>query len=118
MRKAIIKKSKNFKFGQSLKKGEEVVISEIPIGNGNVKYMAFRNENDTLGMGVTASEFEYTEEAEFDVAVCRTAYAHRTITVRAKTRKEAETIALDEAGGLDFSENDADYTVNSVMERK
>lgn len=118
MRKAIIKKNKNFKFGQTLKQGEEVTIAETPIGNGKVTFTAYKKDLPGLGFGIKASEFEYTEDVEFDVAVCRTSYSHKTIRVKAKTREEAEQLAIDEAGGLEFSESDAEYSVNSVSEHK
>ena len=119
MRTATVKKNKAYKFGQSLAKGEEVKIEETPIGNGKVKFTAYKTKGDlNIGFGITASEFEYTEEVEFKVSVCRTSYAHREIVVKAKTRKEAETLAIDEAGSHEFSEKDADYTVNFVTENK
>lgn len=48
---------------------------------------------------------------EFDIPVCRTGYGFATITVKAKTQKQAERLALEEAGNHDFSEKDADYTL-------
>ena len=48
---------------------------------------------------------------KYKVNVCRIGYAHCTIEVDAKNKKEAEEKALDEAGGHSFSEHDADYKV-------
>lgn len=110
MRKATIKKNKTYKFGKFLKKGEEVFIKENPIGNAKFTYIAFRKEDDTLGLTITASEFEYIEEVEFTVSVTRIAYANRNIVVKAKTRKEAEELALDEAGEHEFSEHTSEFT--------
>ena len=59
---------------------------------------------------------EYPEEREFDVAVLRIAYGSRRIRVKAKSQFEAEQKALDEAGDYDFSEHDADYEIESVIE--
>lgn len=117
MRKAVITKDKAYKFGQKLLKGEEVNIEEVPIGNGKVKFVAHKTTGLTgVGYGITEKNFEYTDEVEFKVSVCRTSYAHKTITVKAKNRKEAEALAIDEAGGHEFSESDADYSVNHVEE--
>lgn len=59
---------------------------------------------------------EYPEEREFDVAVQRIAYGSRRIRVKAKSQFEAEQKALAEAGDYEFSENDADYEIESVIE--
>lgn len=56
-------------------------------------------------------ESEEKSKKPFEVNVCRIGYAYKTITVLAKTRKEAEEIALDEAGGEEFSEKNADYNI-------
>lgn len=45
---------------------------------------------------------------KYKVHVCRIGYAHRDIEVQATTIKEAKERALNGAGGLDFSEKDAD----------
>ena len=44
------------------------------------------------------------------VPVLRTGFASRTIDVMAKTEQEAIDLAIDEAGGHEFSENDAEYS--------
>ncbi len=118
MRKAIIKKNKSYKFGQSLKKGEEVLIKETFGGKGRYIYTAFRPDNLILGLGVTASEFEYTEKEKFIVSVTRISYSTRNIEVEAMDRKEAKEVAIDEAGGEEFSEQSSDYEANSVLTSK
>lgn len=52
----------------------------------------------------------------FTVTVNRIAYAQREIEVVAKNKKEAEKIAISEAGKHSFSEHDADYEVEGVIE--
>ncbi|MBM4147172.1 MAG: hypothetical protein FJ240_13030 [Nitrospira sp.] len=59
---------------------------------------------------------EYPEEREFEVAVLRIAYGSRKIRVKAKSQFEAEQKALNEAGDYEFSEHDADYEIESVLE--
>jgi hypothetical protein len=59
---------------------------------------------------------EYAEEREFEVAVLRIAYGSRKIGVKAKSQFEAEQKALNEAGECEFSEHDADYEIESVLE--
>lgn len=53
--------------------------------------------------------------SKFDVVIVRTSYASHTFTVDAKDAKEAGDIALDKAGGEQFSEKDADYSVEYVV---
>lgn len=118
MRKAIIKKSKNYKFGQNLKKDEPVFIEEKCVGKGRYVYTAFRKENDTLGLGVTRSEFEYTDKEKFIVAVTRISYSTRNIEVEAMDRNEAKSLAIDKAGDRVFTEQNADYEANSVLTSK
>lgn len=118
MRKATIKKNKSFKFGQNLKKGEQVLIEEVPLGRGRTKFTAFRPDNKTLGMGVTRSEFEFTEKEKFIVSVTRTSYSTKNIEVEAIDKFEAERLAIDEAGNLEFSEDDAEYSTNATWAKK
>ncbi len=49
-------------------------------------------------------------EVQWSVPVCRTAYAHHTMEVTARTEEEAIEKALDVAGDIEFSEKDADYS--------
>lgn len=50
-------------------------------------------------------------KAKFTVPVCRTSYGFRNVEVLAKSLKEAEKLALEDAGNHEFSEKDADYTI-------
>ncbi len=59
---------------------------------------------------------EYPEERQFEVAVLRIAYGSRKIRIKAKSQFEAEQKALNEAGDYEFSEHDADYEIESVLE--
>lgn len=117
MRKAIMKKNKSYKFGKALSKDEPVFIKEEFAGKGRIVYTAFRKENDTLGYGVTASEFTFTEEETFIVYVERISYSSKNIEVRAKDRKEAERLAIEQAGNLEFSEHDAEYKASNVLSK-
>lgn len=47
----------------------------------------------------------------FDIEVCRVGYGFATITVMARDQQEAEVLALDEAGGHDFSEKNSEYQI-------
>jgi hypothetical protein len=49
--------------------------------------------------------------AVFSVDVVRIVYGHRTLTVRAPTREDAEEAALDAAGDFDYSVRHAEYEV-------
>ncbi len=118
MRKAIIKKGKNYKFGQSLKKGEIVLIEEHCIGNGRYRLTAHPLYNIVFGFAVTPSQIEYVEKEKFIVSVTRTSWSSKEITVEASNRAEAERLALDEAGNLEFSEKDAEYKTGSVYSKK
>jgi hypothetical protein len=53
---------------------------------------------------------------KYEVQVCRTSYAHRSIEVDAANREEAEQSALDMAGNFSYSEKDAEYSVTHVRE--
>ena len=55
---------------------------------------------------------------KYRVHVCRTAYAHLTLEVEADDPKQAEDIALDEAGNHLFSESSSEYSAESVIEVK
>lgn len=52
----------------------------------------------------------------YEVEVCRTGYGFNTIEVEASCADEAMMKALDEAGNHYYSEKDADYTVEGVIE--
>lgn len=64
-----------------------------------------------------AKKLQKEVNKEFDVPVTRTSYSFRTITVKAKNRKEAIRLALEEAGDHEFSEKDADYTAEGAIEK-
>jgi hypothetical protein len=55
---------------------------------------------------------------KFEVQVFRTSYSSRMIEVEAKNEEEAKKNALEEAGDYEFSENDAEYTVNFVTKKE
>ena len=118
MRTATLKKRKQYRFGKFLAEGEKVFIREEFAGKGRYVYTAFRKENDTLGFGVTRSEFEYTDKQTFIVHVSRISYASRNIEVEATDRKEAEQLATEQAGDFEFSEHDADYKADSILTKE
>lgn len=53
---------------------------------------------------------------KFKATVCRTSYSFREIEVQAKDEAEAKEKILDEAGDYDYSEKDADYSIESTIE--
>jgi len=53
-----------------------------------------------------------SKENEYEVKVCRTAYAFHTIKVTAASPEEAEEKALDEAGDHLYSEKSSEYTLD------
>jgi hypothetical protein len=116
MRKAIMKKNKTSDIGEKFVKGSEVFIQTKPIGRGKMKHIASNNEKLITGIAVTPSEFDFVDAAEFTVSVMRTSYSFKNIVVKAKTRKEAESLAIDEAGSYEFSESDAEYEAKGVVE--
>ena len=52
--------------------------------------------------------------SEFSVTVCRTASACREILIVAHSEEEAKAMAEDEAGDHEYSEKEADYTIEDV----
>lgn len=66
-------------------------------------------EQTVQNIGVSPDE-NSLPEAKWTVPVCRTAYAHHTMEVTARTEEEAIEKALDAAGDIEFSEKDADYS--------
>lgn len=52
--------------------------------------------------------------SKFEIEVCRVGYGFATIPVEANTLEEAETIALDEAGGHSFSEKTSEYSLTNA----
>lgn len=114
LRKATIKKNKNYKFGQSLKKGEEVLISEKYVGHGRSVYTAVRKKGDTVEFGLTRSEFDYTDEDTFIVHVTRTVTSYRNVEVKAIDRKDALKKAIALSPDLNFEDAETDHSVHSV----
>jgi hypothetical protein len=51
---------------------------------------------------------------QYDVLVCRTAYAHQTVRVQAASAPEAEKAALAFAGDVEFTTRDAEYSIEAV----
>jgi len=51
---------------------------------------------------------------KYDVHVTRIGYSSRTIQVSAESLEEAGKKALETAGGLEFSEHDAEYAVEGL----
>ena len=51
----------------------------------------------------------------YDVDVCRTSYAFRTIRVEAETKEDAMSRAEDTASNFTFSEKDAEYEADGAM---
>lgn len=49
---------------------------------------------------------------KFRIPVRRIGYSFKTIEVEAKNRKEAEEMALDNAGNYEFSESTAEYEID------
>ncbi len=55
---------------------------------------------------------------KFEVQVFRTSYSSRIIEVEAENEEEAKENAIEKAGDYEFSEHDADYTVNFVTKKE
>lgn len=53
-------------------------------------------------------------EATYEVDVCRVAYGHKTLRVRANSEQAARELAVEEAANLEYSESNADYEVTSI----
>lgn len=56
-------KTKRYKFGLSLAKGEEVLIKQFS-DSAPDRFTAFRPDNLTLGLGVFAKDIKFIEEPE------------------------------------------------------
>ena len=57
-----------------------------------------------------------TEMAVYQIRLCRTAYAFTTVDVEAASADAAVDRALDYSGDYSYSEKDAEYSIESVME--
>lgn len=94
------------------------VIDQGMFGNGNVDWriLEFKDNGKRLSINksalVKAQVKKNTEDLpikQWHVPVTRIGYAHRIIDVSAKTEEEAISLAIDEAGGEDFSEKSSEY---------
>ena len=56
------------------------------------------------------------EMAVYQIRLCRTAYAFTTVDVEAASADAAVDRALDYSGDYSYSEKDAEYSIESVME--
>lgn len=83
-----------------------------------VQALALGESFDTVGKSLAKKFDLLTPETpdlvdkEWEVDICRTGYGFTSITIKgAKSQKEAEEMALDEAGNHYYSEKDSDYSV-------
>ena len=53
---------------------------------------------------------------KYKVSIVRIAYAFRVIEVEANDESDANDIAIEEAGNLDFSESSSEYQVDYTEE--
>ena len=51
----------------------------------------------------------------YRVSICRTAYAHKEFDIKADSKEKAERIALEMAGGEEFTEKDAEYSAEHTQ---
>ena len=58
-----------------------------------------------------AEEEKEAQMQDFEIEVVRTGYSFKTMKVRATSQEEAESIALLEAPGEEFSEKDSQYDI-------
>ena len=56
------------------------------------------------------------EMAVYQIRLCRSAYAFTTVDVEAASADAAVDRALDYSGDYSYSEKDAEYSIESVME--
>jgi hypothetical protein len=117
-RNAVIKKGKVYKFGQSLKKGQKVLIEEVCIGQGKYTYVAYSPDNMTVGMPVAPSQFEYIEKEKYVVFITRVSYCTKQFEVDASNRSEAKNLAEEKAFNTVFGEDNYGYNVENVFTKK
>jgi hypothetical protein len=91
-------------------------VNLVPTPEGNWEQGEDWNnaENFVLFNYEKSVEVKEDESSDYEVEICRTAYAHRTITVKAMNAEDAQALALDMSGEFDYSEADAEYTVTSI----
>jgi hypothetical protein len=53
----------------------------------------------------------------FEVQICRVSYAFTTVEIVADSQEEAEATVLDLSGDYCYSEKDAEYSIESIVER-
>ena len=71
-------------------------------------------ENALNEEGETEEVDETHKKETYKVEVCRIGYSFATIEVEAENEDEAEDLALEKAGNYDYSEKDAEYSVECV----
>lgn len=99
-----------------LEKGTEVLITDEGYWKGVKQYsLRLADGSNPTAFKVTESQFEFSEKVKYQVSVCRTSYAYRTIEVEALNEQEAAQIASEEAGNLEFSEKSAEYSADYVI---
>jgi|APGre2960657423_1045063.scaffolds.fasta_scaffold529527_2 hypothetical protein len=53
---------------------------------------------------------------KYQIQICRVSYAFNTVEIEASSQDEAEATVLDLCGDYNFSEKDAEYTIESIIE--
>jgi len=115
MERCIIEILEDKRKGNDCNENESAKLKQFVKTNSNKKgdfYKAVIKEIADLFIHEFSEALEEEELKEFQIEVCRTSYAHRTITVKAYSLSEAEMLAIDEAGSYEFSESDAEYSAN------
>ena len=99
-----------------VEKGTEVLVTDEGYWKGVKQYsLKLADGSNPETFKVTASQFEFSEKIKYQVAVCRTSHAFRTIEVEALNEEQAAELASEEAGDLEFSEKSAEYSVDYVI---
>lgn len=99
-----------------LKKGTEVLVTDEGFWKGVKQYsLKLSDGSNPSSFKVTASQFQFSEKATFEVLVSRISYACHNIKVVAFSAEEAEKLALVAAGNYEFREHDATYEALSAF---
>ena len=53
---------------------------------------------------------------KYQIQICRVSYAFNTVEIEASSQEEAEATVLDLCGDYNFSEKEADYTIESIKQ--
>lgn len=66
-----------------------------------------------------AAEDDYADDVDngphdWDVSICRTSYGTETLQIEAPTYQDAEEVALDDAGGYEYSITSNKYEISSA----